>query len=656
MDKANLSSEIPSEASNDDDKCYSKRTILEHRNRQKASILTYPIYCIPVLALRGGALTDTKDTSNKTYFSSEILSETTHLPKQKPAAKQYKKLIARIGNLKTQLKIQLENCPHKFHYKIKNRNRQTEEIQTLINKIKRLRAKLKHYNKIHNKGERAKHLLQIHKNCDCLSGPSPTLEERESRTLPQGEMNGNQTGPASNTSALHAKQKNRHKRSQNALVNRTLRRALIKKLRRQTARGRRKLQADPATQPVTQPVAQDQGNLSLPNSRFDPTHPQNKQPDKGAGIYQFLWKEEIEHLKTTINKHTHTDTHSIVATNTKIKNLKIAFWNTKGCAHLAARQKLICTMERNKIYILFLAETHINTNSTEEHDGYTFYFSTKITDKQRKEAEDMRKKQHQNKANGKGKGKNPNKGNTYSGIELHNLDAEKLGTAVIFNKQTRKYVKDCIQTDDRQISLILGSSHGEIICTGVHAPHADATELSKKTFFDQLRTTHEKFNKKANIHYILGDFNTKILNRVPAEQNNIGPHIYNPLNLDIDSLSTGQKENRENLLELCLENNLIISNTWFQKAQHELMTFHTPHVENFLHTGENYTQFAQFDLVLTPNKWKNSIQDINTKIGEAFESDHKIILADIRIKLAKNKKTKEEKVERYRKPSEEQQK
>jgi len=115
----------------------------------------------------------------------------------------------------------------------------------------------------------------------------------------------------------------------------------------------------------------------------------------------------------------------------------------------------------------------------------------------------------------------------------------------------------------------------------VHAPHADATDISKKTFFDQLRKTHEKFNTKANIHYILGDFNTTILNRVPAEQNNIGPHIYNPLNLDIDSLSTGQKENRENLLEFCLENNLIVSNTWFQKPQHELMTFHTPHVENF---------------------------------------------------------------------------
>jgi len=204
------------------------------------------------------------------------------------------------------------------------------------------------------------------------------------------------------------------------------------------------------------------------------------------------------------------------------------------------------------------------------------------------------------------------------------------------------------------MSLILGSNHGDIICTGAHAPHADATENEKRSFYDKLKTAHEKYSAKANIHYIIGDFNTKILTRVPAEETTVGPHIYNPLNLEIDSLSNGQKENRELLMEFCLENNLIISNTWFQKSQKELATFHTPHVENFHFAGENHAQFAQFDLVLTPNKLKNSIHDINAKIGEAFESDHKLVMADITIKLAKNHHQKHEKTERYRKPNNDQ--
>lgn len=171
------------------------------------------------------------------------------------------------------------------------------------------------------------------------------------------------------------------------------------------ARGRRKLQADQATQPVTQPVAQEQGDLCLPNYKFDQSHPRNKQPDTGAGIYHYLWKEEIQTSKTEFTKTTPTETYALEATNTKITKLKIAFWNTKGCSHLAAREKIICTMERHKIDILFLAETHKNTNNTEEHDGYTFYFSTKIIDKQRKEAEEARKTQRERRTYGKGNGK-----------------------------------------------------------------------------------------------------------------------------------------------------------------------------------------------------------------------------------------------------------
>ena len=52
-------------------------------------------------------------------------------------------------------------------------------------------------------------------------------------------------------------------------------------------------------------------------------------------------------------------------------------------------------MEKYKIDILALAETHINTNSTEVHDGYTFIFSTNVTDEQRAKADKEREKMTQ---------------------------------------------------------------------------------------------------------------------------------------------------------------------------------------------------------------------------------------------------------------------
>ena len=74
-------------------------------------------------------------------------------------------------------------------------------------------------------------------------------------------------------------------------------------------------------------------------------------------------------------------------------------------AHMGAREKLVHFMEKENIDILLLSETHVNTNSTETHDKYTFVFSTNVTDKQRAEQEKSLKEAQINKGKTKGKGK-----------------------------------------------------------------------------------------------------------------------------------------------------------------------------------------------------------------------------------------------------------
>ena len=55
-------------------------------------------------------------------------------------------------------------------------------------------------------------------------------------------------------------------------------------------------------------------------------------------------------------------------------------------------------MENHKIDIICLQETHINTNSMEKVSGYTFIYSSGISDKDRETRE-------KNKNTGRGKGK-----------------------------------------------------------------------------------------------------------------------------------------------------------------------------------------------------------------------------------------------------------
>ena len=56
----------------------------------------------------------------------------------------------------------------------------------------------------------------------------------------------------------------------------------------------------------------------------------------------------------------------------------------------AKKETLVYSMKCLKLDILLLQETHVNTNSTEVIAGFTFIYSTSITDEQRKQAENLR--------------------------------------------------------------------------------------------------------------------------------------------------------------------------------------------------------------------------------------------------------------------------
>ena len=65
------------------------------------------------------------------------------------------------------------------------------------------------------------------------------------------------------------------------------------------------------------------------------------------------------------------------------------------------REQIAYQMENHKIDILCLQETHMNTNSMEKVDGYTFIYSSGLSDKDR-ETREKQKKTHRKR---KGKGK-----------------------------------------------------------------------------------------------------------------------------------------------------------------------------------------------------------------------------------------------------------
>ncbi|XP_072016984.1 uncharacterized protein [Amphiura filiformis] len=115
-----------------------------------------------------------------------------------------------------------------------------------------------------------------------------------------------------------------------------------------------------------------------------------------------------------------------------------------------------------------------------------------------------------------------------------------------------------------------------------------------------------------NVLIIAGDFNARI-------------------GLDDAKFAYHQNTNRNGdfLLEFAQENNLIITNTTFQKKKSKLWTCVLP-------SGFR----AQLDYVLIRKKWKNCV--INTQAYNSFAStgsDHRIVTANIRLSLRANNKS-----------------
>jgi len=340
----------------------------------------------------------------------------------------------------------------------------------------------------------------------------------------------------------------------------------------------------------------------------------------------------------------------------KLKQLRIATFNAKGASHLSGREKLIHMMEKNEIDVMMVQEMKVNSNSKETHENYTFLFSTGVTDKQRADAQQKRedkRRRKKKKAEGDEEKEEQRENNRRENMHIFHMDAEKLGMAAILSERAEKQRIDFIQKGSRICTLKLKGGCDTIQITGVHIPCADAPRDNKDKTYELLQETMDEANKRSNVHIVVGDFNARIMETAPREKTTIGPHYFAQEGKGINTLSTNQKDNRNRMIEFAIANALSISNTWFIKPQRDLVTYRSVATKDF---RENLTteKYAQLDYIMVQQIWKNTITNIHTTDATAIASDHKLIVATVRIKLANKKKPKTEPCPKYWKPTQEQ--
>ena len=116
---------------------------------------------------------------------------------------------------------------------------------------------------------------------------------------------------------------------------------------------------------------------------------------------------------------------------------------------------------------------------------------------------------------------------------------------------------------------------------------------------------------KKYVLFIIGDWNAKVGSQeTPGVTGKFGLGIRN---------EAGQR-----LRQICQENALVIANTLFQPHKRRLYPWTSP-------DGQHRNQI---DYILCSQRWRSSIQSAKTRLGADCDSDHELLIAKFRLKLA----------------------
>ena len=206
----------------------------------------------------------------------------------------------------------------------------------------------------------------------------------------------------------------------------------------------------------------------------------------------------------------------------------------------------------------------------------------------------------------------------HSGTESQHIH----GVAFILSPKTRASwekagcVFDAVSERIARIRVKLHFSFATIIA--VYAPTNPTSSTSEAMspsieFYNKLQSTIASIPHKDMVS-VLGDFNAQVGQSSPHCKSIVGPFT-----------SDNTNENGSHLLDFCVSNNLIISNTWFQhKSIH-----HTTWYRN----GDRSRTGHMLDYVLVSRRFRTSV--LNTRVYRStyLESDHEMVVSTLRFKI-----------------------
>jgi endonuclease/exonuclease/phosphatase family metal-dependent hydrolase len=163
----------------------------------------------------------------------------------------------------------------------------------------------------------------------------------------------------------------------------------------------------------------------------------------------------------------------------------------------------------------------------------------------------------------------------------------------------------------------LGGRWYNIIVLNVHAPSEDKSDDSKDSFYEELEQAFDHF-PRYHMKILLGDFNAKV-----GKENIFKPTIGK------ESLHQDSNDNGVRIINFATSKNLVVTSTVFPHRNIHKYTWTSP-------DGQTHNQI---DHILIDRRRNLSILDVRIFRGADCDTDHYLVVAKVRERLAVRKQT-----------------